>query len=222
MSELENPNGHVPGDDAHERWLAMQSAYAEYLRVSEVFESSRESTRDSADPGRSDLTLLGSRRDAFERYLEARLEYLERRYDEGYRRETGGPRTVSRLVSPKWPAIPVLVVGILSVMLFSFVREQKHLRDLDSARDQFRASLSNTREELLSLAKRLDTRESIERSAVREVENTTQPPAPTPQLRSRRLPGRNMKTNTRSVAARGDRSRRRTERPPQRMAGVRF
>src|SRR5262245_507209 len=178
MSELENPNRHVPGDDAHELWLAMKSAYAEYLRVSEVFENSRESTRDSADPGRSDLTLLDSRRDAFERYLEARMEYLECRYDEGYRPEPEELRTVSRLASPKWPIIPVLVVGILSVILFSFVREQQHLRDLDSARDQLRASLSNTREELLSLAKRLDAWESTERSAVRDVENTAQPPAP--------------------------------------------
>src|SRR5262245_23406360 len=171
MSELENPNRHVPGDDAHELWLAMKSAYAEYLRVSEVFEISRESARDSADPGRSDLTLSDSRRDAFERYLEARMEYLERRYDEGYRRETGGLRTVSRLASSKWPIMPFLMVGILSGILFSFVREQKHLRDLDSARDQLRASLSSTREELLSLAKRLEARESTERFAVREVEN---------------------------------------------------
>ena len=80
MSELEDPNGYVRRDEAHERWLAMQSAYAEYLRVSEVYENRRESTRDSADAGRCDLTLLDCRRDAFERYLEARMEYLERRF----------------------------------------------------------------------------------------------------------------------------------------------
>ena len=222
MSELEDPNGHVRRDEAHERWLAMQSAYAEYLRVSEVFEISRESTPDSADPAVCDLTLLDCRRDAFERYLEARMEYLERRYDEGYRREaymasqptreTGELRTVSRFASPKWLIIPGLVAGILSVTVFSLVREQKHVRDLDSARDQLRASLSDTREELLSLAKRLDARESTERSAVRQVEHTAQPPVPAPQVdgrkpsggtRWRRLPQRIMKTTSRSVAARG-------------------
>jgi len=222
MSELEDPNGHVLRDEAHERWLTMQSAYAEYLRVSEVFENSRESTCDSTDPGRCDLTLLDCRRDAFERYLEARIEYLERRYDEGYRREaslvhrptreTGELRTVSRLASPKWLIIRGLVVGILSVTMFSFVREQKHVRDLESARDQLRASLSDTREELLSLAKKLDARESTKGSAVRQVERAAQLPAPAPQVdgrkpsggtRRRRLPERIIKTTSRSDAARG-------------------
>jgi hypothetical protein len=224
MSELEDSNGHVRRDEAHERWLAMQSAYADYLRASEVFENSRESTRDSADQGRCDLTLLDCRRDAFERYLEARMDYLERRYDESYRRDaamvsrptrdTGGLGIISRLAGPKWPIIPVLVVGILSVTVtvFSFVREQKHVRDLDSARGQIRASLSDTREELQSLAKKLDAWESTEHSAVRQVEHTAQTPAPAPQVDGRkpsggrswrRLPERIMKTTGPSVAARG-------------------
>jgi hypothetical protein len=220
MSELEDPNLHVCRDEAHEQWLAMQSAYAEYLRVSEVYENSRESTRDSAEAGRCDLTLLDCRRDTFERYLEARMEYLERRFDEGYRREavmvfpptpeTGGPRTVSRLASLKWRITPILF-GILSVTLFSFVREQKHVRDLDSVHDHLRASLSDTRGELLSLAKKLEARESIERSAVRQVEDAAQPPAPAAQVDGRTPSGgdavapsrRIIKTTSPSVAARG-------------------
>ena len=220
MSELEDSNGHVRRDEAHERWLAMQSAYAEYLRASEVFENSRGLTGDSADLGRCDLTLLDCRRDAFERYLEARIEYLERRYDEGYRREaamvsqptgeTGWLKTVSRLANPKWPIIPVLVFGLLSVTVVSFVREQKHVRDLDSARDQLRASVSDTREELQLLAKKFDARESAERSAVRQVEHTAQAPTPAPQVDGRKpsggarwrpLPERMIKTTSRSVAA---------------------
>ena len=220
MSELEDPNLHVCRDEAHEQWLAMQSAYAEYLRVSEVYENRRESTRDSADAGRCDLTLLDCRRDAFERYLEARMEYLERRFDEGHRREavmvfqptpeTGGPRTVSRLASLKWRITPILV-GILSATLFSFVREQKHVRDLDSVHDHLRASLSDTRGELLSLAKKLDARESIERSAVHQVEHAAQSPAPAAQVDGRTPSGgdavapsrRIIKTTSPSVAARG-------------------
>jgi hypothetical protein len=221
MPELEDSSGLVRRDEAHERWLAMQSAYAEYVRASEVFENSREMARDSADLGHCDLTLLDCRRDAFERYLETRIEYLERRYDEGYRREaamvspptreTGGLRTISWLTGPKWPIIPVLVVGIFSVTVFSFVREQKHVRDLDSARDQLRASLSDTREELKLLAKELDAWETTERSAVRQVEHKTQPPVPAPQVDGRkpsgetrrRLAERSLKTASRGVAARG-------------------
>ena len=220
MSELQDPNLHVCRNEAHEQWLAMQSAYAEYLRVSAVYENRRESTRDSADAGRCDLTLLDCRRDAFERYLEARMEYLERRFDEGYRREavmvfpptpeTAGSRTVSRLASLKWRITPILF-GVLSVTLFSFVREQKHVRDLDSVHDHLRASLSDTRGELLSLAKKLDARESIERSAVRQVEHAAQPPVPAAQVDGRTPSGgdavapsrRIIKTTSPSVAARG-------------------
>jgi hypothetical protein len=220
MPELEDTNGSVRRDETHERWLAMQSAYAEYLRASEVFENSRELIRDSAEPGRCELTLMESRRDAFERYLEARMDFLDRQFDEGYRRETatdsgaagqtGGLSTIARLAGQKW-LIPVLAAGILSVSVFSFVREQKHVRDLDSARDQLQASLSDTREELQVLAKELDARESVERSTVQRVEHASQPPAPDASAdkrrpsagaRWRRLPERIGKTNSHSVAAR--------------------
>jgi hypothetical protein len=198
MSELEDSNGPVPRDEVHERWLAMQSAYEEYMRASEVFENTRELTRDLTDLGRYELTLLDGRRDAFERYLEARMEFLECRFDEGYRREaamasrptreTGGLRTVSLVAGPKW-LIPVLAVGILSATVFSFVREHKHVRDLDLARDQLRASLSDTREQLQLLTEKLDARESTERSAVRQVEPTAEPPAPAPQIDGRKPSG---------------------------------
>src|SRR5436305_13396669 len=113
MSELEETNGPVPRDEAHARWLAMQSAYAEYMRASEEIETTRELTGDLAGPEHCELTLLEGRRDAFERYLEARLEFLERRFDEGYRREaaaiasratreTGGSGTCSWRSGPKW------------------------------------------------------------------------------------------------------------------------
>jgi hypothetical protein len=193
MSELEDSNGPVPRNETHERWLAMQSAYAEYTRASEVFENSRELTGDATSPGRSE-TLLDGRRDAFERYLESRIEFLECRFDEGYRRdaamvsrptrETGELGTVSLLAGPKW-LIPVLA-GILSVTVFAFVREHQHVRDLESAHDQLRASLSDTREQLQLVTKKLDVRESTEPSAVRQVEHIAEPPAPAPPVDGRK------------------------------------
>jgi len=220
MSEFEDLKGSVRRDETHDRWLAMQAAYAEYIRASEVFENSRELTRDSGDLGRCQLRLLDARRDAFERYLEARLEYLEGRFDQSYRREaallsrptheTGGLVTFFRLAGPRW-LIPVLAAGMLSMTVFSFVREQKHVRDLDSARDQLRASLSDTREERQLLAKKLDAREFTERSTVRQVKHRAQPPAPAPQLdgrkpsggmRWRRIPEQNRQGTSRVVAAR--------------------
>jgi hypothetical protein len=194
MAELEDSNVPVPRNEAHERWLAMQSAYADYTRASEVFQNSRDLTRDSTGMGRSE-TLLDGRRDAFERYLEARIEFLECRFDEGYRREaamvsrpareTGELRTGSLVAGPKW-LIPVLAAGILSVTVFSFVREYQHVRDLDSAHEQLRASLSDARDQLQSLTKKLEARESTEPSAVRQVEQTEEPPAPALRLDGRK------------------------------------
>jgi hypothetical protein len=193
MSELEDSNGPVHRNEAHERWLAMQSAYADYTRAAEAFENSRELTGDSTGPERSE-TLLNGRRDAFERYLESRIEFLECRFDEGYRREaamvsrpareTGEFTTIPLLAGPKW-LIPVLA-GILGVTVFAFVREHQHVRDLESAHDQLRASLSDTREQLQLVTKKLDARESTEPSAVRQVEHTAEPPAPAPQVDERK------------------------------------
>ena len=197
MAELEDSNA-LPRDGAHERWLAMQSAYAEYLRASEVFENSRELSSDLTDLGRCELTLSDARRDAFERYLEARMGFLECRFDEGYKQEaamvsrptseTAGLKTAFLAAGPKW-LIPILAVGILSATVFSFVREHKDVRDLDLARDQLRASLSDTQGQLQLLAKKLDARESTEHSAVRQVEQTVEPPAPVPQVGGQKTSG---------------------------------
>jgi hypothetical protein len=215
MSEIEDANGRAPRDEAHERWLAMQAAYEEYMRASEVFENTREATRDLPDGRRYELTLLDARRDAFERYLESRMEFLECRFDEGYRREaamaaqstsaTAGRRTVSLPAGPKW-LIPV-VAGILSVAVFSFVREHKHVRDLESAHDQLRASLSDAREQLQLLTKKLDASKSAEPPELRQVEPTPEPPVPAPTADGRepsvgRLPDPIKKATSRSVAAR--------------------
>jgi hypothetical protein len=217
MTELEDSNGNVRRDEAHEGWLAMQAAYAEYLRASEVFENGRELARDSAEQGCFELTLLDCRRDAFERYLEARLEYLENRFDQGYRREaapaprpsgeTGGLRAFFRPAGPKW-LMAVLAAGILSVIVFSLVREQKHARELDWALAQLRANASNAGDHLQLPAKELEAKGPTEPSAA--AAPTAQPPAPAVRADGRRPSGltarhpheRIIKTASRSVAAR--------------------
>jgi hypothetical protein len=73
-------------NDEHNHWLAMQSAYAEYGRASEALEP----TVDSSNGERSRLiTLEGQQRVAFERYLEARMEFLEFRFDQSDRLGAG-------------------------------------------------------------------------------------------------------------------------------------
>jgi len=77
-------------DDGHDRWLAMQSAHAEYRQASEALECIRRSSGDLSLDERARLTMLeGQQRIAFECYLEARMEFLEFRFDESNRLGAG-------------------------------------------------------------------------------------------------------------------------------------
>ena len=77
-------------DVGHDRWLAMQSAYAEYRGSSEALECTRQSANESSTNERSLLTIAVDRqRVAFECYFEARMEFLEFRFDESNRLGAG-------------------------------------------------------------------------------------------------------------------------------------
>jgi len=195
MTELEDANDPVGRSQARERWHAMQSAYEEYVRAHEVYDKTRESPDRPTGLENLELELLDCRRDAFVRYLETRLEYLEGRFDEGYpvdpARGCGPTREVprlggiSRLVAPKW-LILAFAAGFVSVIAFSFGREQEQVRELDTARDQLLASVSATRAGLQLLTKTIEARQSAERSAVRQVEVPPQPAAPAPHVEPRK------------------------------------
>ena len=83
---MEAANSQAPArrDEEHDRWLAMQSAYEEYKRASEALDCTSQSADDTNE--RSKLPVLeGQQWLAFERYFETRMEFLEARFDEGYR-----------------------------------------------------------------------------------------------------------------------------------------
>jgi hypothetical protein len=89
---LEGDESHEPTrrDAGHNRWLAMQSAYAEYRGTSEALECARQSANESSINERSLLTIAVDRqRVAFECYFEARMEFLEFRFDESNRLGAG-------------------------------------------------------------------------------------------------------------------------------------
>ena len=74
----------------HKRWLAMQSAHEEYQRSSEALEYLAPLSRDSTTDERLLRGILQDRqRAAFESYLDARMDFLEFRFDEGERRQIG-------------------------------------------------------------------------------------------------------------------------------------
>src|SRR5215469_9462773 len=83
MLDINISQEQLPRDAGNERWLAMRSAYFEYLRASDALECFPR-PQDSSSPEQAELLALASQqRTAFERYLEARMEFLEFRFDEG-------------------------------------------------------------------------------------------------------------------------------------------
>jgi len=106
--------------------------------------------------------LEGKQRVAFERYLEARMEFLECRFDESNLPgadlpEEAGLGTGSRFAFAKTrPFLEVLAVILLCTTAFSLVREKQQLRKLETSRDGLQAALNETRDEVRILGQKVD------------------------------------------------------------------
>lgn len=187
MPELDNSREPEQRDDGHDRWLAMQSAYTEYRRASEALECTRQSADDTNErlklPGLEGLQWL-----AFERYLETRMEFLEARFDESLRpaamaavssmSETKSSGTSSWLARFNFrPVLEILAAVLLCTMVFSLLREQRRVRDLEAARDELQATLSHTREGLRLLGQRVDAWAPPQHPGFQQVEHTLPAPA---------------------------------------------
>jgi hypothetical protein len=173
-------------DAGHERWLAMQSAYAEYMHASEALECTHHSADDSSTDERLQLAMLeGRQRVAFERYLESRMEFLEFRFDDS--NQPGAPPAIDVECSPAAsrfafvkarPFLEILAVILLSATAFSLVREKQHLRNLESSRDELQAALVKTRTELQLLGQKMDAlKPATQISAIHAVEHATHSPS---------------------------------------------
>jgi len=190
MLEVEICRDPEERDDWHARWLTMQSAYTEYKRSSEALECTRQTTDDPVVTYQARLTLLeGRQRLAFERYIDARIAFLESRFDEINRPDTaagaaaagpaaaGGKAEVSTIkawllmVSGR-PVLQTLAVMLLCTMAFSLMREQNRIRSLEAGRDELRAALVRTGREVQQLRARLDAT----------------PPPPPPAQRAQHIP----------------------------------
>jgi hypothetical protein len=150
-------------DEGHDRWLAMQSAYAEYTQASEVLECTHQSTDGSSTSERLQLTILeGKQRVAFERYLEARIGFLECRFDESNQPGAALPEEVGFGNGSRWafaktrPFLEVLAIILLCTTAFSLVREKQQLRKLETSRDGLQAALNETRDEVRLLGQKVD------------------------------------------------------------------
>ena len=171
----------------HNRWVAMQSAYAEYRRASEALEYLPLSGDSSNDARLLRAALEDRQRVAFERYLDARMEFLEYRFDESERRRGHGlslvhkrvPRALgiaSWLAFPKGrPVLPALAaVMLLCAAGLYFVRQQNRVRELEAARDELWATLNQTRVEARRLS--LSTNRQVDYARPEPARRTARPP----------------------------------------------
>src|SRR5690242_8187199 len=150
MLETQEPNETGQGQAGHERWLEMQSAYAEYKRLSDSLESMDDSDESSIADRLTLITLERRQQAAFEKYLDARLAYLEFRFDEAnppHNRAPDQPGSRSWVAfMTSEPFLKLLGVALICTLAFSFVHEQKQVRDLEVAQRELRTELNKQRE----------------------------------------------------------------------------
>lgn len=176
----------------HNCWLAMQSAYTEYRRASELFEHEHQGADPSGANDHSSLPVSeGLQRVAFEQYLEARMQFLECRFDRSY--PPGGAPLADRpepLVEGggegRWvalgrykPILQMLALALLCTTATSLVQEQRRVRGLETARDEVRETLKQTKSELQLLNQRLEAREPLQHITSPRIEQTQSAPAGT-------------------------------------------
>jgi hypothetical protein len=196
----------VHSDDSHEivrpgegrdQWLAMQSAYAEHRRASDALAAAD----DSAEDLLTRRSLENQQRLAFEQYLEARLAFLEFRFDasNGSRGSPDEPPTREMEYSAirSWfgryrSLFLAVAVALVCTAAVTLIRAQKRVRDLEAARDQLRLELSTARDEIQRVAKRMDAASSAQPPATAETAQVRSSPAkpaakPQPVRRSYRF-----------------------------------
>jgi hypothetical protein len=122
----------------------MQSAYEEYRRASEALECAEQWADELSAVERSQLAALErQQRLTFERYLEARMTFLEVRFDETNQpRVDGAAVPVPGSESPKNRRVKEMVAaGLLFITVSCLVGEWRQVRKLEAGRDELKATL---------------------------------------------------------------------------------
>ena len=214
MPDIEASQEPEPRDEGHYRWLAMKSAYAAYRCASEELASIHQSADDLFTSESARLWTLDARqRLAFERYLEARMEFLEFRCDE--RNGPGGDLVDapaenrgfwgidSRFVSSGWIP-PVLAMMLLCATTPFLIRQQQHVHDLQLVCDELRATLSETHRTIETLTKEVNDRGPNQHSDIQQINHTASPPARTPRPAEWKRPRKQIYSpRTQTIGTRG-------------------
>lgn len=176
MVDVENSLDRTACANEHDCWLAMRSAYTEYRRASEAIECHAPLSDGMFAEDRSHVVALERReREAFERYLETRMEFLEFRFDQ--QNSPGRPMAPSTVIEPldggiatrisryKW-VVETFAFVLLFTIAFASMRENRQVRELEADRDNLRDMLSETQEGIRSLGEKLAQTQIPQKSVV--------------------------------------------------------
>lgn len=154
-------------------WREMRDAYNVYQNTSEALEALPQSLLDAprADQHSGIATLETEQRIAFENYIDARLRYSEFARDERFSKTPGldaptgkhstkcdQPRFVEKTILS---AANVLLLAVIALGSVYCVHEDERARNAVLARDQMRASLDRTEEDLRELRQVVDRSKPI-------------------------------------------------------------
>jgi hypothetical protein len=186
---LHSEDSHEMERKGRDQWIAMQSAYAEYRRSSEAL-SSYDLPIDDFPNWRS---LQAQQRAAFEKYLEARMVFLESRFDET---ATPGESPVDPPTREREHSafrarfaghgllVLALAVGLVCSAAFWVNRAQKRVRALETARDDLRAELSTARADIQRVSARMDAGSPVQPSPIPAAELQQKPRSAPPVRRN--------------------------------------
>lgn len=186
-------------DERHDRWLAMRTAYSDYMQASDALDSTYETADGAAANERLRMMILeGHHRTAFERYIESRMAFLESEFDDIRGPADGIATRGSTQAVPAWrrgwPSyancrllLESLAIILLCTTALSLIGAEKHMRDLETARQELETALKQNRDGLQALGQKVDQLSSLQVAATERVKYTSandKPPRPASSRRA--------------------------------------
>ena len=179
-------------DKKHESWLTLKAAYEEYQsspRLSESMLAQQRSEDCVADSG----SVFEAQQRAFERYIEARMDFLGCWVDQADKPsiDRGSPATMPVSQSDKkrrlgavgapfangLPILQILPLLLLCVTAIPAILQQRHTRELQAALHDLQARIDRAREAVPPGRQATDAKPVPGLSAIREGKRATSPAA---------------------------------------------
>jgi len=171
----ESPSLVASRDTRHQLWREMQAAYHAYVSASDELDVScdpRLAASFATDQDSEIAILSAAQRTAFEKYIDARLQYSEFERDQvsvaiGERAAVFGNHQLEQRRGGSSPFVRmhplatslILIAAIVCGSMY-YASEQRRMHDLTVERDRVRVTLAQMEGDLRAATRRLDTTES--------------------------------------------------------------